>query len=87
MHVILSSKHYSPVARTHLVESFVRIGEGQCSSKFSLKYLRPSVRSWLVHISVGERIPPEFVRVVLAGCLKAAGLRTFVHTIPLILLR
>ena len=61
---------FSPVGRTHLVESLERIREGESSAKFSLKYLRPSVRSWLLCISGGERIPPEFVRVVLTGCLK-----------------
>ena len=33
-------------------------------------------------MSVGGRIPPEFVRVVISGCLKVAGLRTVVFTFP-----
>ena len=33
-------------------------------------------------IAAGERIPPEYVRVVLAGCLKVAALRAVVFTIP-----
>ena len=51
-------------------------------TNYSLQYLRPSVRGLLLRVSAGERIPPEFVRVVLAGCLKVASLRSVVHTIP-----
>ena len=36
----------------------------------------------LLKIAAGERIPPEYVRVVLAGCVKVAALRAEVFTIP-----
>ena len=44
--------------------------------------MRPTVRVLLLKIARGERIPPEFVRIVLAGCLKGASLRAVVKTIP-----
>ena len=44
--------------------------------------MRPSVRAVLLKIAAGERIPPEFVRIVLAGCLKVASLKADVFTIP-----
>ena len=44
--------------------------------------LRPEVRAILLTVAGGERILPEFVRVVLAGCLKAAALDSTVYTIP-----
>ena len=47
-----------------------------------MQYLRPAVRALLLKIACGERIPPEFVRIVLAGCLKGASLRAVVKTIP-----
>ena len=46
-----------------------------------MQYLRPAVRALLLKIACGERIPPEFVRIVLAGCLKGASLRAVVETI------
>ena len=49
---------------------------------YSLKYLRPIVRGLLLAIAAGERIPPEFVRVTLAGCLKVGALKSVVYTIP-----
>ena len=36
----------------------------------------------LLKIAADERIPPEYVRVVLAGCVKVAALRAVVFTIP-----
>ena len=36
----------------------------------------------LLKIAAGERITPEYVRVVLSGCLKVAALRAVVFTIP-----
>ena len=47
-----------------------------------MQYLRPAVRALLLKIACGERIPPEFVRIVLAGCLKGASLRAVVKIIP-----
>ena len=47
-----------------------------------MQYLRPAVRALLLKIACGKRIPPEFVRIVLAGCLKGASLRAVVKTIP-----
>ena len=47
-----------------------------------LQYLRPAVRALLLKIACGEGIPPDFVRIVLAGCLKGASLRAVVKTIP-----
>ena len=40
------------------------------------------MRALLIKVAAGERIPPEFIRVALAGCLKVACLRTVVKTIP-----
>ena len=73
---------FSSVGRSHLSEGIARIRDEQPSAKFSLQYLRPSVRGLLLNVSAGERIPPEFVRVVLAGILKSASLRAVVCTIP-----
>ena len=44
--------------------------------------LQPSVRAVLLKVAGGEGIPPEFVRVVLAGCLKVGALNATVFTIP-----
>ena len=45
-------------------------------------HLRPKVRALLLRVSAGERIPPEFVRIALSGCLKVAVLKGLVNTIP-----
>ena len=73
---------FSSVGRVHLAESMARNRGNDCSAKYSLQYLRPTVRGLIFAVSAGERIPPEFVRVVLSGCLKVAALRTVVFTIP-----
>ena len=44
--------------------------------------LRPSVRAVLLKVAGGEGIPPEFVRVLLAGCLKVGALNAAVFTMP-----
>ena len=36
----------------------------------------------ILNVAAGERITPEFIRVVLSGCLKIASLRAVVYTIP-----
>ena len=72
----------SSVSRVHLAESLSSMRDDNSSAKYSVLYLRPSVRGVLLNISAGERIPPEFVRVVLAGCLKLDALKTVVFTIP-----
>ena len=38
--------------------------------------------SLIFKITAGERILPEYVRVVLSGCLKVAALKAVVYTIP-----
>ena len=73
---------FSSVGRAHLSESVRRIRGDNSSAKFSLKYLRPSVRGLIFNVCAGERIPPEVVRVVLTGILKVASLRAVVCTIP-----
>ena len=45
-------------------------------------YLCPKVRALLLRVSAGERIPPEFVRIALSGCLKVAVLKALVKIIP-----
>ena len=45
-------------------------------------YLRPKVRALILKITAGERIIPEYVTVVLSGCLKVAALKAVVYTIP-----
>ena len=45
-------------------------------------YLRPRVWALLLRVAAGERIPPEFVRIALSGCLKVAVLKALVNTIP-----
>ena len=45
-------------------------------------FLRPMVRGLLLTVAAGERIPPEFVRVALGGCLKVGALKTVVYTMP-----
>ena len=65
---------FSSVGRVHLAESMARNRGNDCSAKYSLQYLRPTVRGLIFAVSAGERIPPEFVRVVLSGCLKVAAL-------------
>ena len=44
--------------------------------------MRPNVRALLLKVAAGERIPPEFIRIALAGCLKVAVLKALVKTIP-----
>ena len=73
---------FSVVGRSYLATSLEAMRDEQCSAKYSLKFLRPSVRGLLLKVSAGERLPPEFIRVVLGGCLKVACLRTVVFTIP-----
>ena len=73
---------FSIIARTHLVNALSRDRGDDCCAKYSLKHLRPCVRAMLLKIAAGERIPPEYIRVVLGGCVKAAALRAVVYTIP-----
>ena len=40
------------------------------------------MRAVLLKVAGGERIPPEFVRAVLAGCLKVGALNATVFTMP-----
>ena len=40
------------------------------------------MRAVLLKIAAGERILPEYVRIVLAGCLKVASLKAEVFTMP-----
>ena len=40
------------------------------------------MRAVLLKVAGGERIPPEFVRAVLAGCLKVGALNSTVFTMP-----
>ena len=40
------------------------------------------MRGILLKIAAGERILPEYVRVVLAGCMKVAALNASVYTMP-----
>ena len=44
--------------------------------------LQPSVRAVLLKVAGVEGITPEFVRVLLAGCLKVGALNATVFTIP-----
>ena len=67
---IISMMKFSPIGRTHLTENLVKIRNGQSCAKYSLQCLRPEVRAVLLKVAGGERIIPEYVRVVLAGCLK-----------------
>ena len=73
---------FSAVGRAHLLESLIKLRGDEPCAKWSLKYLRPSVRALLMKVTAGERLPPELVRVVLSGCVKVAALRTVVFTIP-----
>ena len=73
---------FSSVGRTHLYDGLIHIFGDVCSPKFSLIPLRPRLRAILLKIAAGERIHPELSRVVLAGCVKVAALRSEVYTIP-----
>ena len=73
---------FSAQGRSKLAISLETLRDEQSSAKYSLKFLRPTVRGLLFKVSAGERLPPEFIRVVLGGCLKVACLRTVVFTIP-----
>ena len=72
----------SSVSRVHLAESLSSMRDDNSSAKYSVQYLRPSVRGVILNISARERIPPEYARAVLAGCLKLGALKTVVFTIP-----
>ena len=75
-------KKFSSVGRSHLAQRLQELRNGDSSAKFALKFLRPAVRGMLLSVAAGERIPPEFIRVVLSGCLKVASLSAVVYTIP-----
>ena len=47
-----------------------------------MEYLRPTVRALLLKIAAGERIPPEYVRICLAGCMKVGSVSAVVKTMP-----
>ena len=36
----------------------------------------------MLKVAAGERIPPEFIRIALSGCLKVSCLKATVFTIP-----
>ena len=46
-----------------------------------MQCLRPSERAVFLKVAAGERFLPEFVRVVLSGCLKVGSLNATVFTI------
>ena len=73
---------FSAVGRAKLAKSLQTLRDEQSSAKYSLKFLRPTVRGLLFKVSAGERLPSEFIRVVLGGCLKVASLRSVVFTMP-----
>ena len=73
---------FSGVGRQRLADACVKLRKQDCCAKYSVKYLRPTVRALLLKVAAGERIPPEFVRVALTGCLKVAVLKAVVNTIP-----
>ena len=75
-------KKFSTIGRAHFSQSLSNIFKGKSSARFSLEYIRPKTRAILFQIASGERIHPEFVRVNLSGCVKAACLRSVVFTIP-----
>ena len=80
--LLFDNMKFSFIGPSHLASSLEEMRDEQSSAKYSFQFLRPSVRGLLLSVSVGGRIPPEFVRVVISGCLKVAGLRTVVFTIP-----
>ena len=67
----MRTQKFSSVGRCHLKESITRMRGDMSGASYSLNFFRPIVRGLLLAIAAGERIPPEFVRVTLAGCLKA----------------
>ena len=67
--------------RKHLADCLNSMLGNITLAEYSIKYPRPIVRGMILNISSGERILPEFIRVVLSGCLKAAALKAVVHTI------
>ena len=73
---------FSAVGRQHLAEACSKIRENEPCAKYSVKFLRPRVRALLLKVAAGERIPPEFVRIALSGCLKVAVLKALVNIIP-----
>ena len=75
-------KKKSSIGLLHLAERLKNLRDNESCAKYALKFLRPAVRGMLLNVAAGERIPPEFIRVVLSGCLKAACLRAVVYTIP-----
>ena len=72
---------FTLVARAHLADGLIKLRNGECGAKYSLKCLRPAVRGMILSVVAGERIPPEFIRIELAGCLKVASLKAVVHTL------
>ena len=54
---------FSAVGRSHLASSLETMRDERSSAKYSLQFLRPSVRGLLLKVSAGERLPPEFIRV------------------------
>ena len=44
---------FSSVGRVHLAESMARNRGNDCSAKYSLQYLRPSVRGLILAVSAG----------------------------------
>ena len=75
-------KKFSSVGRLHLAQSLETLRNNESCAKYALKFLRPAVRGMILSVAAGERITPEFIRVVLSGCLKIASLRAVVYTIP-----
>ena len=50
------------MARAHLADGLIKLRNGECCAKYSLKCLRPAVRGMILKVVAGERIPPEFIR-------------------------
>ena len=73
---------FNGVGRCHLQDSFRKLRGDEPCAKWSLKYLRPSVRALIMKVTAGVRFPPELIRIVLSGCVKVAALRSVVYTIP-----
>ena len=66
-----SSKKFSNVGLARFSDALrgLRKDNDMSSARFSLHYLRPSLRAALLRVAEGERIHPEIVRINLSSCV------------------
>ena len=73
---------FTPVGRQKFELALEKVHGEKSSAEFSISYLRPNIRSFLLAVAAGEGVNPEIVRMQLGAFVKSGVLNAEVFTIP-----